>query len=78
MTSTRTIDEVNDLIEQHSDGDQVNRSTVNDPVYGETPWEATYECELILKRGKYSIEIKVISEVEGMTRVISDWAVTVK
>lgn len=55
------------------DGERVDRWSVREPVYG----EGTYECELIFKRGKRSIEIKVASDIEGMTGVISDWAVAV-
>lgn len=39
--------------------------------------DGTYECELDFKRGKHSIEIKVVSDIESMTGVISDWTVTV-
>lgn len=59
------------------DGEEVDRSSVNEPVYGEAPWDGTYECELDFKRGKHSIEIKVVSDIESMTGVISGWTVTV-
>ncbi|UCH47171.1 MAG: hypothetical protein JSU95_13875 [Betaproteobacteria bacterium] len=59
------------------DGEEVARSTVSEPVYGEAPWDATYECELTLSQGKHSIEIKLISEIDGMAGVISDWIVKV-
>jgi ankyrin repeat protein len=59
------------------DGEMVARSSVNEPVYGETPWEATYECKLAFKRGKHAIEIKVVSDIEGMTGVMADWIVKV-
>jgi ankyrin repeat protein len=59
------------------DGEEVDRSAVTEPVYGETPWDATYECQLNLPQGKHSIEIKVVSEIEGMTGAISDWIVNV-
>jgi hypothetical protein len=60
------------------DGEMVARSSVQEPVYGEAPWQATFERELTFSRGKHLIEIKVVSEIEGMTGVISDWVVTVK
>jgi hypothetical protein len=60
------------------DGDEVDRSSLKEPVYGETPWEGTFECELKIAAGKHSIEIKVVSETDGMNGVISDWIVNVK
>jgi len=67
------------LVEElvYVDGGEVDRSSISEPIYGETPWNGTYECELILARGKHRIEIKIVSEFEGMTGVISDWTVTV-
>ena len=59
------------------DGEEVDRSSLSEPIYGETPWDATYECELSFRKGKHSIEIKVLSEGEGMSGVLSDWAVRV-
>ncbi len=60
------------------DGEEIARASVTEPVYGETPWDATYECELTLSQGKHSIEIKFVSDVEGMSGVISDWILTVR
>ncbi len=60
------------------DGDEVDRSSLEEPIYVETPWEATYECELKFAPGKRSIEIRVVSEIEGLSAVISDWIVEVK
>jgi hypothetical protein len=59
------------------DGEEVDRSSLSEPVYGETPWDATYERELSFPQGKHSIEIKVVSEAEGMNGVLSDWIVNV-
>ena len=59
------------------DGEEVARSSLSEPLYGETPWDATYECELVFGKGTHSIEIKIESDIEGMTGVISDWTVTV-
>ena len=60
------------------DGGEVDHSSVDEPLYDETPWEASYECELTFKQDAHSIEIKVMSEIEGMSGVISDWTVTVR
>ena len=59
-------------------GDEVDGSSVTEPVYDETPWEATYECELHLDTGKQTIEIKIESDIEGLAGEISDWTVDVK
>ena len=58
------------------DGEEVNRSSISEPLYGETHWEGTYECELVFKKGKHSIEIRLVSDEEGLSGVISDWVVT--
>lgn len=60
------------------DGDEVDRSSVTEPVYDETPWEATYECELRLDAGKQAIVIRIESDIEGLAGEISDWTVNVK
>jgi len=60
------------------DGDEVDRSSLDEAVYGETPWTGTYEWELALSSGKHTIETKVVSEMDGINGVISDWIVRVK
>ena len=60
------------------DGEDVEPSTITEPVYGETPWDGTHECELSLPQGKHSIEIKVVSEIDGLTGVIFDTIVNVE
>ena len=60
------------------DGDEMDRSSVTEPVYDETPWEATYECKFHLDAGKQTIVIKVESDIEGLAGEISDWTVNVK
>ena len=59
------------------DGKEVARSSVTEPIYDETPWDGTYECELTFEKGRQGIEIKLLSEVEGMTGVLSGWTIEV-
>ncbi len=60
------------------DGEELDRSSVTEPIYDEVLWEATYECELDLNAGKQTIVIKIESDIEGFAGEISDWTVDVK
>ena len=59
------------------DGNDVDRSNLSEPIYDETPWDATYECELQLDSGEHVIAIKLDSDIDGLSGEISDWTVTV-
>lgn len=46
----------------------------------ETPWEGTYDAQLVIPAGRRSIEIKIISQRPELMRslVLADWEVIVK
>jgi hypothetical protein len=61
------------------DGVEMLRSEAEEPFEEETPWEATYDANLVLSAGQCSIEIKVVSHQPELLRsvVLSDWHITV-
>ncbi len=60
--------------------EEILRSEAKEPFEEETPWEGTYEAQLMLPRGKQSIEIKIVSQQLELLRsmVLSDWEISVK
>lgn len=56
------------------DGDIVDRNTLDEPVYGETPWQAVYESPLAKGSKAARLEIRLQSdEDESLNGVIGDW-----
>lgn len=62
------------------DGEEMLRSEALEPFEDETPWEGTYEAQLVFPAGRRSIEIKIVSEQPELLRslVLADWEVTVR
>jgi hypothetical protein len=60
--------------------EQILRSEAEEPFEEETPWEGTYEAQLILPPGRQTIEIKVVSRQPELLRsiVLADWEVVVQ
>jgi len=61
------------------EGEEILRSEAQEPFEDETPWEGTYEAQLLIPSGRRSIEIKVVSQHPELLRslVLSDWDITV-
>jgi hypothetical protein len=55
-------------------------SEAEEPFEDETPWDGTYEAELVIPAGRHSIEIKIISRFPDLhhSMVLSGWEVSVK
>lgn len=70
------------LVEElvYVDGEEMLRSDAEEPFEDETPWQGTYEAQLVLPAGRCSIEIKIVSKQPELLRslVLSDWEVNVK
>lgn len=55
-------------------GDIVDRNALDEPVYGETPWQAVYESPLAKDSKAARLEIRLQSdEDESLNGVIGDW-----
>ncbi len=61
------------------EGEEMLRSEAQEPFEDETPWEGTYEAQLVIPAGRRSIEIKVVSQHPELLRslVLADWDITV-
>jgi hypothetical protein len=61
------------------DDDEMLRSEAEKPFEDETPWEGTYEAQLLIPAGRHSIEIKIVSQHPDLlaSRVLTDWDITV-
>lgn len=61
------------------DGDEIFRSEAEEPFEDETPWDGTYEAQLIFQAGRRLVEIKIVSRRPKLiaSRVLADWDVTV-
>ena len=59
--------------------EEMLRSEAEEPFEDETPWEGTYEAQLVIPAGRRSIEIKIVSRRPDLHRsmVLSDWEVSV-
>ena len=57
------------------DGEEMLRSEAEEPFEDETPWDGTYEAQLIFPAGRRSIEIKIVSKDAELLRslVLSGW-----
>ena len=58
--------------------EEMLRSEAEEPFEDETPWEGTYEAQLVIPAGRHSIEIKIISGQPGLLRsmVLTGWEVS--
>ena len=86
-TEPDDLDSANDwvqtrLVEElvYVDDEEILRSEAQEPFADETPWEGTYEAQLVIPAGKRSIEIKVVSQQPDLLRsmVLTGWEVTAK
>ena len=59
------------------DDEFVDPNTLDEPLYGETPWEGTFEGELELPAGNHRIEIKINAPNPDEGGVLTDWFVEV-
>src|SRR6185312_9579903 len=85
-TDQDDLDSATDWIQAHLveelvtvDDEELLRSEAQEPFEDETPWEGTYEAELVIPAGRRSIEIKIVSQHPELLRslVLADWEVTV-
>jgi hypothetical protein len=58
-------------------GEETLRSEAEEPFEDETPWDATYEAQLVIPAGEHLIEVKVASKFpEVLTSVVlNDWEI---
>lgn len=58
--------------------DEMLRSEAKEPFEDETPWEGTYEGQLVIPAGRHSIEIKIMSHRPDLhhSMVLSGWEVS--
>ena len=70
-----------DLVEElvSVDGEEMLRSEAQEPFEDETPWDGTYEAQLVVPAGRRSIEIKIVSQHPELLHsvVLSDWEITI-
>lgn len=71
-----------ELVEElvYVEGVETLRSEVEEPFEDETPWDGTYEAQLVLPAGEHTIEVKVVSKYpEVLTSVVlNDWEIGVE
>lgn len=62
------------------DGEEMVRSKDSEHFEDETPWEGTYDAQLVFPGGEHSIEIKVLSPNSEFLKlvVLSDWNVAAR
>ena len=59
------------------DGDIIHRKDFKDDIFEETCWIATFEGSLNFHTGSQLIEIKIRSDYEEFSMVLSDWEITI-
>lgn len=59
--------------------EEMLRSEAEEPFEDETPWDGTYEAQLVIPSGRHSIEIKIVSDRPKLhhSMVLSGWEVSV-
>ena len=59
------------------DGEEMLRSEAEEPFEDETPWDGTYDAQLVFPSGRCSIEIKIVSRQPEVMRslVLADWEI---
>jgi hypothetical protein len=57
------------------DGAEMLRSEAQEPFEDETPWDGTFEAQLVIPPGPHSIEIKILSQHPELLRslVLTGW-----
>ena len=70
------------LVEElvYIEGEEILRSEAEEPFEDETPWDGTYEAQLVIPAGEHTIEVKVVSKYpEVLTSVVlNDWEIEVE
>jgi hypothetical protein len=68
------------LVEElvYVDGEEMLRSEAEEPFEDETPWDGTYDAQLVFPPGRCSVEIKVVSRLPELLRsmVLADWEIS--
>lgn len=68
-----------DLVEElvYVEGVETLRSEAGESLEDETPWDGTYEAQLVIPPGEHTIEVKVVSKYpEVLTSVVlNDWEI---
>jgi hypothetical protein len=61
------------------DDEEMLRSEAQEPFEDETPWEGTYDAQLVIPAGQHSIEVKILSPHPELlaSRVLTGWDITV-
>jgi hypothetical protein len=61
------------------DDEEMLRSEADEPFEDETPWEGTYDAQLVVPAGRRSIEVKIVSQHPELlaSRVLTGWDITV-
>jgi len=61
------------------DDEEMLRSEAHEPFEDETPWEGTYDAQLVIPAGRRSIEVKIISQHPDLlaSRVLTGWDISV-
>jgi hypothetical protein len=61
------------------DDEEMLRSEAEEPFEDETPWDGTYDAELVIPMGRRSIEIKIVSKHPELlaSQVLTGWDITV-
>ena len=61
------------------DDEEMPRADADEPFEDETPWDGTYEAQLVIPEGFHSIEIKIVSGQPDLLRsmVLTGWEVSV-
>jgi hypothetical protein len=61
------------------DDEEMLRSEAHEPFEDETPWEGTYDAQLVIPAGRRSIEVKIVSQHPELiaSRVLTGWDITV-
>jgi hypothetical protein len=61
------------------DGEEILRSEAHEPFEDETPWEGTYDAQLVISAGHRSIEVKIVSQHPELlaSRVLTGWDIRV-
>jgi hypothetical protein len=85
-TEHEDLDSATDWVQAHLveelvtvEGEEVLRSEAHEPFEDETPWEGTYDAQLVIPAGRRSIEVKVVSRHPDLlaSRVLTGWDISV-
>ncbi len=85
-TDDENLDSSTDWVQAHLveelvtvDDEEMLRSEAHEPFEDETPWEGTYDAQLVISAGRRSIEVKIISQHPDLlaSRVLTGWDISV-